>query len=618
MMARATAQGPRRKLPLGGLLLLGLLACLASVGHAQGPAKPGDKKADPKQTADKKEPAPKDQAPAWPTFPKLTIVAKSQDVPQVVHAINEKLEAAWKANNIVPADYCTDHEFIRRASLDIVGRIATPEEIAEFLKDPKETRRSLLIDRLLSHPEYSLHWSNVWTNWLLSRSGQFGRGTYHEQLNDWLKEQFALNRHFDDLVRDLLTAKGTNTDNGAVNFILAHMGEQVPAPRHKEDGQFEMVPLTSRITRLFLGVQVQCAQCHDHPFQNHIKQKHFWGINAFLRQIERDPPPGRQQPRQMAFPPLTLRDNTSVNEQAVVFYEKRNAVVLEAKAEFLPQAGEEKGARLTPKAKGLERRADLARFVIEHEMFPKAQVNRLWGAFLGKGIVNPVDDFNDQNAPSMPEMLNELASQYKNYGYDQKKLIRWICNSHAYNLSCTANKTNDKPEQEAFFSRAVLKSMAPEQLLESLVTATHMEAAASADKKKDLRNRWLDSLVANFGDDEGNEVSFNGTVVQALMMMNGKELNEAVAEKNGTVAQVMKKHPNNPRGIITELYLTTLNREPTRMVWVDLPTGRKQVTEVEAIVFRFRLLKAVDRDPAAPYQDLFWALLNCNEFLLNH
>src|SRR5262249_46284242 len=160
--------------------------------------------------------------------------------------------------------------------------------------------------------------------------------------------------------------------------------------------------------------------------------------------------------------------------------------------------------------------------------------------FFGRGFVNPIDDFNDNNQPSNPELLDELAARFKHYDYDLKKLIRWITHSNAYHLSYVANKTNDKSEHETLFARMNMKALTPEQLFESLMTATRAEQAETAKAKKDLRERWLTALIANFGDDEGNEVNFNGTIVQALMMMNGKDINDAISrEKKGAVALAM-------------------------------------------------------------------------------
>src|SRR5262249_41037440 len=125
-----------------------------------------------------------------------------------------------------------------------------------------------------------------------------------------------------------------------------------------------------------------------------------------------------------------------------------------------------------PPIQGIARREELARLIVEHETFPRAYINRMWGHFFGRGIINPVDDFQDQNQPSLPELLDDLSARVKHYGYDQKMVIRWICNSQAYQLDCVANKTNDKQEQEALFSRMLMKPMSPEQLFESLLVAT--------------------------------------------------------------------------------------------------------------------------------------------------
>jgi hypothetical protein len=545
--------------------------------------------------------------PAWPAPPKMTIVSEGSDTAEMSKIINDKLEAGWKANKVVPSRYIDDYEFIRRASLDIIGRIAKPEEIRAYLRDPADRRRSMLIERLLKHEDYARHWANMWSNWLLTRSGDFGRGKYHDAMTTWLEDQFAQNKSYADLTTKLLTASGKNDDTetggAASNFILAHVGERNPNNKQREEGQFEMVPLTSRLTRVFLGTQVQCAQCHAHPFFNSLKQESFWGINAFLRQVQKVEPKGMRRPRMGDRPQLELRDDESVNIDANVFFEMRNGKVRMWRAEFLPSGGKERGPRLDPKKTGLERRRELAQFLVEHEMFPKALVNRMWGLFFGRGFVNPVDDFNDNNQPSNPELLNELAARFKHYNYDMKMLIRWITHSNAYHLSYVANVTNDKQEQETLFSRVIMKSLSPEQLFESLMTATLAEQAETPAAKKAMRDEWLKSLISNFGDDEGNEVNFNGTIVQALMMMNGKEINNAISRPNkGRVALVMAGRGDS----INELYLAALNR-PVRQ--------RERAGILKGINFT----RGGNKDNAkARYEDLFWALLNSNEFLLNH
>jgi len=305
------------------------------------------------------------------------------------------------------------------------------------------------------------------------------------------------------------------------------------------------------------------------------------------------------------LPDLTLRDDADTNAEGNVFFELRSGKVKMWNAEFLPPPGKDRGPRLDPTRKGIERREDLAKYLIEHEMFAKAMANRYWALFLGRGFVNPVDDFNDNNQPSNPELLNELAGRFKHYNYDPHKLIRWITHSQAYNRSYVANASNDKPEHEPLFSRMVMKALSPEQLFESLMTATKAEAGKDAKTKNDLRNRWLGDLVTNFGDDEGNEVTFNGTIVQALMMMNGADINKAINDK-GTVELAISRKGATPDSVIRELFLATLNRPPRPL-------------EIAEIKKKMPLTNKGAKDSAkAGYEDLFWALLNSNEFLLNH
>jgi hypothetical protein len=530
-----------------------------------------------------------------------TSKSTSAVLPQV-QFINTVIVAGWKrdpndrSKDLTPSRPATDYEFIRRASLDIIGRIATPDEIKQFLNDPARERRALLIDRLLRNPDYAKNWASIWTVWLMTRSGP---ELYHDQMRTWLESQFAKpDQGFDKIVTELLTASGKNTENGAVNFILSQLGEPIPPNKRNEEGQFTMVPITSRTTRLFLGQQIQCTQCHDHPFNSQWKQQHFWGINAFFRQVERK----GTMPRKPNAPPATLEltDNPSWNDDTVVFFEKRNGVVLPVRATFLD------GQRITPSPEST-RRHELAEFIVKNENFPKAYVNRMWGHFFGRGMNYPgaVDDFGDHNPLTHPKLLDYLAKEFKDYGFKPRNLVRWICNSQAYGLSTVANKTNDKPEAEPYFSRMLLKALTPEQLFESMMIATQVESGETSGDRKKRRDEWMKNLIVNFGDDEGTEVTFNGTVVQALMLMNGKEINEAVSHKDrGVVINALKRRGATAKTVMDDVYLAVLNRHPT-------PAEHQEVS-------RKLIMRVRDRDIAAPWQDLLWALLNSNEFILNH
>jgi len=326
---------------------------------------------------------------------------------------------------VTPSARCTYYEFIRRLSLDIIGRIATPKEMKQFFKDAPDVRRAWLIERLLKSDDYAKNFANLWTILLMTRSGATdpARSVYHEQMRDWLEKRFAENMSWKEIVTHLLTATGqTSKENGAVNYILAHLGEPVPAAN--QEGHFNMVPVTARTTRLFLGIQTQCTQCHDHPF-NPGKQLNFWGINAFFRQVDRR---GERPMRNREPPVLELSDDLSLDSSGMVFYETRRGVVLSTKPYFFLDK-----ARLS--APNMNRRQKLAELITSNAYFPKAYVNRLWMHFFGRGFTNPVDDFGEHNPPSHPELLDELATAFVHYGYDTKQLIRWICNSNSYSQS---------------------------------------------------------------------------------------------------------------------------------------------------------------------------------------
>jgi Protein of unknown function (DUF1549)/Protein of unknown function (DUF1553) len=520
--------------------------------------------------------------------------------------INELLAKAWADNKIRPSPRASDFEFLRRAYLDIIGRIATPAEVRYF---EMNRDRAKLIHRLLygkvtidNHEydyaeEFARNWANIWTVWLMTRSAN---PVYQDQMRVWLEEFFAKNGSHKDMVEKLLTANGKTNDNGAVNYILRHMGD-INEATPTEEGHFDAVPVTARTTRLFLGLQTQCVQCHDHPFNPDWKQSNFWGVNVFFKQIDRDPRPLGRMRNMMDAPVLTLKDDAAVNKEATMSYEKRSGVVLLTRAVFLD------GRRIDFEKDSRPRREVLAEMVTSSEYFPKAYVNRIWGHLFGRGMNEQaaVDDFGEHNKVVHPELLEYLAKQFatenadyefnKYNAFDPKKLLYWLCTSDAYSLSSQPNPSNEKPEAEVFFSRMLLKAMSPEQLFESLTLATEGVVQKQSEERKKRREEWMKKLVVNFGDDEGNEITFNGTLLQALILMNGKDLSEAIKSK-GTLAEAMKKGKGNPSRTIEELYLATLNRRPG---------GESS-----------RITSA--RKDATYYSDLMWALLNSNEFILNH
>jgi hypothetical protein len=618
-----------------------------------------------------------------------TSSTSSAQVPQQTLLINEMIAKKWDEVDVKPSRKTNDYEFLRRVFIDVIGRIPSADEVRDFELDKSPTKRSKVIARLLretkyspkdprtgkavpsySDPkkplqldytaEYAAHWSNIWTVWLMTRGGV--HPMYHEQMKLWLEEEFSKNTPHDQFVRTLLTATGETNKNGAVNFIVAHLGDPTPGDKKISDGPWEAVPITSRVTRLFLGIQVQCTQCHDHPFNPEWKQVNFWGVNAFFRQTDRDrmptPAMGGQNKKVKDGVQVKLTDEKSLNPAQAVFFEKRNGQVEMTNPVFLADLVDleaekpSKGPKLMPKGAEKSRRELLADFVVNHDNFSRAYVNRVWAHFFGRGMnEQPVaDDFGGHNKVVHQELINKLADEFARYKYDTKQLIEWIVNSDAYQLASVVNGLKDdaggntKPETEPFFARMQLKAMSPEVLFESLMEATKSETTPDAEEKKATREVWMAKLVRNFGDDEGNEITFSGTIVQALLMMNGRELNAEVSRRgNSSVEKAIKRYgviDKNGRlmslkeaEVLDDLYLSALGRHPSdnqtiRYEVVNEKTKAKTVinmSEKQFVTAELKKLKATaeyTKDPFAAYrafyEDIFWALLNTNEFILNH
>jgi hypothetical protein len=613
-------QATRRALFLGTTLVLlgGLLAGPVS-RRVDGQTKKADPKTEAKDT--KTQPEPKALG---------SDVIIGGGVEQIAY-INQQLEAKWKENKLQPAERCSDYEFIRRCSLDIIGRIAKPIEISEFMKWPGDQRRSKLVDKLVKSEECANNFANIFSNLLMTRTGV---KKHHEQMQVWLTEEFfKTGADWARITTSLISATGKDNGDGdapAINFIVAHLGEAVKG-NAEENGRFEMVPVTSRITRLFLGLRTQCTQCHDHPFNDEWKQENFWGINGYLRQVDLvgERPSNLKMNKMMKEQHFELRDNPRFNASMLVPFERRSALVQFTKPFFLD------GTKMPGDLKGKTRRQELAEKVTSSDYFGKAFINRMWGHFFGRGFTKDVDDFGEHSRISHPELLDKLAKDWTTkFKHNPKDVIRWICNSKAYGLSSRTNKTNDKSDADEFFSHVLLKAMTPEQLFDSLMTATEAKEGQNRDKKRELRDKWLNKLVVNFGDDEGNEGNFNGTVVQALLMMNGQEINDAILDEgNGTMAVILKHFENYkkagaiPKAVIDaairDLFLHALNRPPRPASKVG---GKMVPGELDRILDPARMgLEPPAPPPVVNYafakglcQDVFWALLNSNEFILNH
>ncbi|MBX3444601.1 MAG: DUF1549 domain-containing protein [Planctomyces sp.] len=511
----------------------------------------------------------------------------------VIQKINEFIRTGWEENEVRPSPVADDAEWLRRVSLDLVGQIPDSATVEAFLADKDPAKRSALIERLLEDPRHVRNQTTVWANILVGRNAP--DRTSRPGLEKFLRESFARNRPWNEIVFDLMTAEGHFEENGAVNFLL---GQLQGNPNDEEYA----VEATARATRILLGMQVQCTQCHDHPF-NDWKQNQFWEFNSFLRQVRR-----RDVDRYDAASGQMVDDYSELvrrDYQGPVYFETRQGLMKVAYPKYFEQELESRGQT--------DRRQQLADLMAKNDpnhQVARAFVNRMWGHYFGYGFTRPVDDMGPHNPPSHPELLDWLTEEFVRSGYDIKQLTRWITNSEAYNLTSQFNPGNeiDNPSvgETPLFSRMYVKTLTVEQLYESLLIATNAEQSGQVGYEEAQRQRreWTRDFMRIFGGNDDDEPTlFSGTIPQALLLMNGDLVRQATSvESGGFLAAVL----NSPRfksdaARVQALYVSALGRIPSRVEYGKIEKVMK-----------------LNPNRAAAYQDLYWALLNSNEFVLNH
>ena len=537
--------------------------------------------------------------------------AESFDNPAVA-LINEKIATGWSERGLRPAKPATDGEWCRRVHLDLIGRIPSVDELQAYLADSTPMKRAVLVDRLLGDDyvdEYARHWTDVWTTVLIGRDVENERVS-RPGMRQWLRRAFSKNVPYDQFMEELVTATGVNTNrrdvegfNGATNFLSGKMEEM---------GVANGVQATAKTAQIFLGVQVQCTQCHNHPF-NKGKQNQFWELNAFFRQTQAlrrfD---GTRDVRWIELVDADFAGEGRDPQSAEIYYELRNGLMKVAYPVFIDgteisKSGYLPGVFEDGTAYGVNRRQELAKLVKTSPNFPRAIVNRTWAQFFGYGFTRPVDDFGDHNPPSHPELLDGLAERLQENSFDIKELMRWIVLSEAYGLSsrvATSNAADDPlVGEQPMFSRFYVRQMHAEQLYESLLTATQADRARSGEEAAKAKDEWLSQFVIAFGTDEGDDATmFNGSIPQVLMMFNGDLVKAATAIGGGSFLDAVATGGSRDEAKIGRLYEAALARAPTT----------KELTAAK------RLVASRRGDVPNALQDIWWAVLNSNEFILNH
>ena len=480
---------------------------------------------------------------------------------------------------ILPSETCSDEEFLRRVYLDVVGQLPTAEDYETFMTDQSADKRAKLVDSLLDRKEFTEMWVMKWSELLQIRSdGNVNRGiSYKAALlyNNWLKERVAANVPFNEIVRELLGSTGGTFDNPATNFYQVER---------------DNLKLSENVAQVFMGFRLQCAQCHNHPFDRWTMDDYYsWA--AFFSQVGRK---AADDPREQIIYNRGSGDVKHVVDGRTM------------PPKFL--GGE------TPDVSGKDRREVLGEWLAspENPYFASNIVNIVWQHFFGVGIIDPVDDVRVSNPASNPELLVEMADKFQgDYNYDFKELVRAICNSRTYQRSTKANPSNEDDLNN--FAKARVRRQRAEIMLDTLTQVTEtknkftgLPLGARAVQIAD--GRTSNYFLTTFGRATREtvcscEVKMDPSLSQALHLMNGETVSQKI-EQGGMVKRLVAEG-KTPDQIIDQIYIRSFTRKPTA-------EEKKQLLAQVA---------AVGEDKAQQelvLNDVFWAVLNSKEFMFNH
>lgn len=479
----------------------------------------------------------------------------------------------WRELHLAPSESCTDQRFLRRVFLDVIGRLPTAAESRQFLTDDSVDKREQLVDGLLARPEYADFWANKWADLLRPNPYRVGiKAT--RSLDGWLREAFQQNWPYDQFVRKLLTAKGSTWQNGATTLFR---------DRREPD---ELVSITSQ---LFMGVRLDCAKCHQHPFEVY-GQGDFYGLAAFF---------GRVGHKGTGLsPPISGGEEIVLVKGSGQVKHPLTGEVLQPRP--LKSQPQEVPADIDP-------REVLVDWLVaaDNPYFAKVAVNRIWADLFGIGLVDPVDDLRATNPASNPALLDALAAYYREIGFDQKRLIKALVLSQTYGLSTRPNSTNYADNRN--YSRYYRQRLRAEVLMDAVCDITGVDhnfnGIAKGTRAMQLwTNRTESEFLDAFGRPDANqdppcERTRDSTVTQALHLMNSPALHEKISSDEG-LCQSLSQSDLEPAAIVDELYLAAFSRFPTD-------------AERTALVAEFQRPEVKRK---TMIEDLLWSLLNSPEF----
>lgn len=486
--------------------------------------------------------------------------------------VDELVDAKLKRMNYLPSELCSDEEFVRRIYLDVIGIPPTSSEVQGFLADSSPQKRNYLIDQLLNRQEYSKFWALKWGDLLrmtAKRVTDDGVFKYHR----WIEQAFRENMPYDQFAKELLLAQGSTLTNPPANFYRT--------AADRDD-------CVETFSQVFLGARLQCAKCHNHPFERWT-QDNYYGLGAFFERVQR-----KKSPR----PSETLVWVSSSGNVT----QPRTGKVMQP---WLPQVGS------IDVAAGQDPRQALVDWLTSQDnpYFAKMEVNRIWSQLFSRGIVDPIDDFRDSNPPTNVELLDRLAAEFQKNGFNRKAIIATILKSRTYQSSFRANPSNEKDIR--YFSHQLPRLLSAEQLLDAVDQAMGLPRSF-ANLPEGTRTTQIPSpdvvkveFLKVFGQPERSSVcacerSHESNLGMAIEFFNGATIYERLRNPENRFRKGIAQGKSNEE-LLGELYLATLCRQP----------------RVEELKSNLEYL-AKNPDRGAAFEDIAWALLNTDEFLFQH
>lgn len=517
--------------------------------------------------------------------------------------IDRHVAAGWEANGVTPSGISSDAEFLRRVYLDLLGLVPTYEQTVEFLDDTSPTKRDTLIERLLEDPRFGVHQADVWDMVYFGRNPP-GYGTRdREGFQNWLREQFQQNVPYDVWANAILKAEGNTVEDGPPMFFVQYKN----AP---EDA-------TQAVTQKFLGVQLQCARCHDHPFDDWT-QTDFYGFAAFFARLQVVDVGKKEVDKKK----LTAYAIGEKNRGDVLFTgpaaeqqpgQKGQPVApkfLHGEPLAEPELPEDiqdprnfPSGQVPPKPQ-FSRKDALADWITsgDNPYFARAAANRIWAQFIGKGIVHPVDNLSPENSPSHPELLDQLAQALVARDFDLRWFIGEILRSQTYQLSSRGGGSEALPQ---WYHRARFRPLSAEELFESWVLVSgYDKVLAHSDQQPDGRLRYRgitwDYLRNAFGQPNDGVGVFQGGLHEHLYLNNG-QVRQLISTRPGGLHDLLLTSEQSWQERVERLFLQVLSRRPS---------------EAESAKF-VQFLSAED-DASGRLHDAIWTLMTCSEFRFNH